>query len=904
MAIAHVATSTSQTANTQTNTSLAVTLGSTTAGHLNVIEVAVKVDGTGVDPVIATPAGWTAITSEAVDSGTTSSIGVRAFYRFYVGGDGSTVTVSWTNAGNGVAISSGYSGVNTSNPITGFQVEPKGSTDASYSVTVTTSLAGWVRSGFANRSGHTFSALADTSRGSVLNTSATSMVAQDTAADVAASSYTKTATGSGTTTVGAEWAYGLNSAGGGGSAYSWTITDTTSLTESLVTSRLATVDTYTDSLGLTDTVSRVLTTGTTPPRVPDFTFVVELAPSATPATASPSYVDVTSYVRIGDSATLSRGRENEGSTDAQPGRATWTMDNTGGVFSPNDTGSPYAPFQLRRPFRWKVTVDGISYPLWQGFLDSVTAYRDGTSGRARLSCSDRVARAGAATLPRLADVEIATDYAFGQFFYFPLRTLNTYLTSAAKLATLNFGGASVTFKDSVTAGGTAEITGTNAPPGYDGDPCATFTRASTTSGKHILVDFNNSGSAGAEWTLEAMVNPTAASTMVATAFAQIDANKAPSFATILGLDSAGRPKFDSTSGTVYTLTATNPVTPGTWTHLAVVGTTAGNLTTLYVNGVSVATRVGAPVSPVNGGLFIGGIQNYTTYSSWAPFDGSIAYAGYTTQALSAARIAAHAAAMNGYTGEVATARFARLASAAGVPSSMYLAPIASTTAVGAQATAGRAITDAVNDVAALDAGLMFADSDGVLNYQPARARYNAPVAVTLDAAKVILASSEMTTDDSLLVNDVTYTGNDGAPARAYDSSSITAHDAKVVTRTVPSVGYDGALSAAQWVVTTRAWPTQRSSGIDVNVPAFKAAGGSIPGLLNLEIGSRIQVINMPDELSPTTTLDLFVEGITDRIDKTGWVRTLMTSPVGYYGQVFTLDDPVRGVLDAGNVLGF
>ena len=56
-----------------------------------------------------------------------------------------------------------------------------------------------------------------------------------------------------------------------------------------------------------------------------------------------------------------------------------------------------------------VTVDGISNSLWQGFLDGVTTFRDGLNARARMSCSDRVARLGGYLLTRLPDGEIALD---------------------------------------------------------------------------------------------------------------------------------------------------------------------------------------------------------------------------------------------------------------------------------------------------------------------------------------------------------------------------------------------------------------------------------------------------------------------------------------------------------------
>ena len=899
MAIAHVATATSQTANNQTNTSITVTLGSTTAGHLNVIEVAVKVDGTGVDPVIATPAGWTAITSEAFDSGTTSSIGMRAFYRFFVGGDSSTVSVTWTNAGNGVAISSGYSGVNTSTPITGFQVEAKGTTDTSYSVSVTTSQTGWIRSGFANRGGQTFSALADTSRGSVLNTSATSMVAQDTAADVAAGTYTKTATGSGTTSIGAEWAYGLNSAGGGGAAFSWTITDTTSLSETLTTSSLATVDTYTDGLGLTDTVTRVLSSTPSTDRVADFTFEVELAPTATPATSGPSYVDVTSYVRLVDSATLTRGRENEGSTDAQPGRASWTMDNSGGVFTPGDTGSPFAPFQLRRPFRWSVTVDNISYPLWQGFLDATETYRDGVYARARLSCSDRLAQAARTSLGRLTDAEFLTD---SPYAFWPLRDL-TASTGVTISRSLNYA-------DSTIVGGTVGFSSGDSADG-NGDAVAVFDRASSTSGRYLRDRNPVAGASNASHTVECFVKPSGTGPMVFAAATDlyIDGVSEGLNGTTLGMDSSNRLVLEVViSGTPTRVTSTATIPSDTWTHVAYTTTSSGSTVKLYIGGVldSTTTLSGLPgfVYPY-GYINVGGHYSYSSpWNFWGPMNGAIADFVHTGSILTATRIAAHASAAAGYAGEAAPARFARIMAAASVPADGYIVSGTSNVALGAQRTYGSDPVTNVNEIAAADGGFSYATALGAVKYATASSRYNAPTALTIDAAKTgqVLAGTAFTTDNALLLNVVTYSAADGWTSTATDSTSVANYGRSALNASIIASSHDATASVANWTLATRSTPASRSNSIDINVVAFRASGGDIGALLNLDIGSRITVFNLPDDLAPGNTLDLFVEGITDRIDKASWVRSLTTSPVGIYASVFTLDSASLGLLNT-NVLG-
>lgn len=906
MAIAHVATVTSKTANNQTNTSLSVALGSTTIGDLNVIEIVGKVDGTGINAGYSTPAGWTKL-GEAFDSGTTSSATTAIFYRFFQSGDPLSVTVSWTNAGQAAAISSGYSGVDTTTPIPVSQIEPKGTTDTTYSVSLTISSSGWIRSGFGNRSGDVPTGLADTTRGSTFNTSASTIIAQDTAADATAGTYTKSAAGTNSTSVGSEWAYLLKPASAGAIAYQWTVDEGLTLGEIIGTSSLATVDTYTDALGLTDTIARVLNSSpTSTPRTADFTFKLELAPTSTPATAFPTYTEVTDYVVLRDDVDLSRGRENEGSTDAQPGRGSWTMRNEGGTFTPGDSDSAFAPFQLRRPFRWSVTVDGISYSLWQGFLDGVTTFRDGLNARARMSCSDRVARLGGYLLTRLPDGEIALD---DPVYAWPLRD-----TDPAPFAQ---NGDPLGIRTSNGVGsGTVSFTNGFSASGVSGDAVAQFTRADATKGMELWLRKPSNSATITSWAMEVLIAPSSIAKMAAIARTQTNENVdqwggVPVAIECLGINATGLPFFEINDGPSATLTGTTPVPINAWTHLAVVVNGAGvspTGTRLYVNGQLVASDPSTPtLNPVDLWL-VGGITDYTTFPSWAPFDGRIAYAAFYDNlaaggvgtALAASRIADHATLLTGT--ESASDRFARLCTNAGIPSALWVTP-PSSVEVGTQDTDGRTLLDAINAITAVDGGDVFADPDGILTYSSAAARYNRPVELVLDSTTMVLVGTELTVDDSLLVNDVTYTGNDGVPARAFSASSIASFDKRTVTQDIPTVDWTASYVAAAWVLTHRATPGQRSSGIAINVQAFKDAGGSIPALLSLDVGSRIQVASIADGLATVSVMDLFVEGIKDRFGKGGWVRTLMTSPVGLYGSIFTLDDPVHGVLDGSQILG-
>jgi hypothetical protein len=196
----------SQNPATTTNTSLAVSLATTTVGELNVVEISGVANGTTINPTMATPTGWTKV-GELIDTvGTpTSFIGVYA--RIFQTGDASSVTFSWTNAGQMIALATGYSGADATTPVPWSVFDFKVNSDTSYSIAGTTGAAGMLNYGFANRTGSAWSALTDTTRGQTTITSSDTMIGQVVPGTTASgTAFTKTATGS-FTSVGVSWAF-------------------------------------------------------------------------------------------------------------------------------------------------------------------------------------------------------------------------------------------------------------------------------------------------------------------------------------------------------------------------------------------------------------------------------------------------------------------------------------------------------------------------------------------------------------------------------------------------------------------------------------------------------------------------------------------------------------------------
>jgi hypothetical protein len=467
VAIAHSSSTTSQNPNNLTNTSLSVTGLSTSSSDLNVVHISGVASGTDINPTMSTPSGWTKL-GESLDSSGSAMTWVGVYYKF---GNGATSqTFSWTNAGQMIAVASVYTGVDSSTPVPSYTIESKGTTNTSYTVSVTTAETGWIVSGFANRSGHTYSALADTSRGTVTLSASAAMTVQDSAADVTSGTITRTATGSGNTSVGAEWILLLKpTAGGGGTAHTLTITDDIGMAETGA-NLLAVVETMTDPIGITDTMVRTHTPGAiTPPTTSeaDFTALVEIAFDDTPRSSAPVYTDVTDYVRAASTPSMSRGRSNEFDPQAQAGRAQVEFVNDDGTFTVGNDSSPYAPLQIRRPIRFRLTYGGNVYPVWQGFIDSWDNGRDETTGIAQVDASDRLARASSVRLKGLVSAEILAD---SPSAYYPLGDDGDSLTAGDQSTVLG--------NPPLTVGGdeaNAIDFGVGAAPGPDGGTVVAFT---------------------------------------------------------------------------------------------------------------------------------------------------------------------------------------------------------------------------------------------------------------------------------------------------------------------------------------------------------------------------------------------------------------------------------------------
>lgn len=208
------------TANSTVDTSLTVTLPTTrldsspvAVGDYTLVFVG-GVNSTGTAPTITPPAGWTQVGTSPVD-GTSPQLTGGLYSRFRQAGDTNSPVWTFSTGANMVYGVVSYPGVDPTTPYTGFSIDAYAGTTTAKTTASVSTTGGWVVSGFLDRNGGVYTALADTLRVTSTHTSSSSMVIQDSNGNVATGSQTRTATGP-ATSVGLSFIIGLNPAASGG----------------------------------------------------------------------------------------------------------------------------------------------------------------------------------------------------------------------------------------------------------------------------------------------------------------------------------------------------------------------------------------------------------------------------------------------------------------------------------------------------------------------------------------------------------------------------------------------------------------------------------------------------------------------------------------------------------------
>jgi hypothetical protein len=348
---------------------------------------------------------------------------------------------------------------------------------------------------------------------------------------------------------------------------------------------------------------------------------------------------------------------------------------------------------------------------------------------------------------------------------------------------------------------------------------------------------------------------------------------------VLCVDNLGIPEY--VNATAAALDGPTSIFDGAWHHIAVVttGTGAGSVS-MYIDGVVVGSTITGTTAARPQRITVGEQAGTYTNGRWY---GNIGQVEIYTSALSAARIAEHAAATNGYSGDTTDARIARYLGMAGLTSSDWTLDAGQTT-VGTYPQAGKSVVQACQDMATTEGGgaaFWVRPADGDVRFVNRRYRDSTTPVLTLDALVDLDALVyDPTFDETTLVNESTVsrsaesgtlstqTYTDTVSAAAYGPAS-----GDVTTYTLSDLD---ALNLAQSQVAGNAQPGFRLDQLAVNLHA--STSSKYAALAALEIGSRIRIVNLPRGAAPLGTVDLILEGWTEYPSPTSYRWVADTSP--------------------------
>lgn len=243
-------------------------------------------------------------------------------------------------------------------------------------------------------------------------------------------------------------------------------------------------------------------------------------------------------------------------------------------------------------------------------------------------------------------------------------------------------------------------------------------------------------------------------------------------------------------------------------------------------------------------------------------------------------------AFDGYSGETAGARVARLCTEEGMPL-VTIGDADDTATMGAQSAS--TLLDLLRECEDADQGVLHERGAG-LGYLTRTARYNGEAAMTLDfASGHVAAPPEPTDDDQRLRNRIVLSRDGGSSVTVEDPTSI-ALDGVYADELTVNLSDDGYLEDHAY------WRLHLGTQDGLRWPVISLNLARNPDLIDewckVRIGSRITIANPPDQVG-TDTLDLIVEGWTETLTDYGWTVVMACSPAEPWDVAIYDDEDAR-----------
>ncbi len=616
-----------------------------------------------------------------------------------------------------------------------------------------------------------------------------------------------------------------------------------------------------------------------------------------PFQSSPVWTDISRWAQ---NFTVRRGRQHE-LQRFEAGTWECPLWNQDGRFSPWNSSSPYAGHLVPgTPIRVQATWNGMTYPVYYGYVDSWIPQYGQTRAEQVVKATDGMGLLALAQLDQptyqnqvIADGALALYMLSDQVgAYIAVDSTGNGHTGTVFPPFVTFGVAGPWFTNLATAATFATSASPVAPGVLDG-------------GQIQAPWLLTGASAGS---LEVWVKTSAVPAGPMTIWGGVPIGGPAA----LQIGSSGQVLFGVSVGTGALATGTTNVCDGNWHH--VVGTwTSGGSISVYVDGVLQATS-SSPPGTIGSSAFAS-IGNQTDEP---PFAGDLAGAAVYTSALTSAQVLLHyqigsaGFASPQYSGQ----RIAAILAAVGWPT--FLENLATGISQVQAATGTLTQTQALSYIQTIEAteqGLFFVDESGRGTFRDRHYVVSAPAALVSNAtlsnnpalagAYRYLIGSMVPGEDALdLWTDVQGSRQNGNPQQAFNQANATKYGWRSLT------GFTGmlqesdteVLALCQWLLAHYDAPLTRVRSIAMD--NTYGQGANLPAMLGRTFLDRVTVDWLPmDGTATHFTQDSLIESIQHEVTQGYWRTTWGLSPAETQ-QYLLLDDPVRGVLDGPNRWGY
>lgn len=539
-----------------------------------------------------------------------------------------------------------------------------------------------------------------------------------------------------------------------------------------------------------------------------------------PTSTSPTWVDVSGFVKTNSPITITHGR-SDGLSDVNATTCTLTVDNSDGRFLAANAAGPW--YGLVHKGNWlKVEIFPPSGTVSQRFVGFITSLPNQWSGQyqyGQIAASDRFEKLGGVPAvismiesEVLADPNLASGNPAGA-------SVQAYYGLHEPQGSTTFGdtsGSLARYLSLASIGGVPPGTGFGAAnvnaPGFDGLQCVTFNPVSTSQGTYLTAPISpptgtwTGGTyVGLMGTLEFWFQTITANTQQ---FLAAIIDPIAQVATTISVDSSGFLEVAAAGST-----PTNPISyfgissnqagasridDGKWHHVVVgTGVASGNIDYyLFVDGKSIANGsivgtggttvsaftqlvIGAGIDFSAPGFLKAGAANISDFAwlwadLWSANGSSPILGAYPPDIVSH-----YSAGTTGFLGEATDQRVARVARYAGVPIPLAQAtdalgfsrvrrysrtqgPWTNLSAgahlVGTQSMAGRKPLDVMLEGAHTEDMPLYANRSGYLEMQPSTTRQNTSPAWSVNALELD-PSTAVADDFAYTTNTMTVTPN-------------------------------------------------------------------------------------------------------------------------------------------------